>query len=343
MEIQKKKFGQAELFYLKAGRCKLAVTNYGATLVSLIYEKTDKTEKDVILGYDTLEEYEKGTTYFGAAVGRNANRIRNGVYELDGKKYQMAINENENNLHSGPNGYDKRLWNVKTVPGKENTITFSLHSPEGDQGHPGNLDVTVTYTLTEEQELKIEYRGISDQDTIFNMTNHSYYNLDGHDSEKIEDHEIKICASEYTPIDAQLIPDGRLEKVEGTPFDFRKFKRIGEHIGEENTQLKYGGGYDHNFVLEKEPGELKEAADVRCRKSGIGMKVLTDLPGIQFYAGNGIGEQTGKGGVSYHNRSGLCLETQFFPDSINQKQFQSPVLKKGKEFRSTTIYRFYDL
>ncbi len=315
------------------------VTDYGATWVSAVVP--DKTGKcaDVVLGYADVTDYAKNGGYMGATIGRSGNRIGGASFELNGKTYCMEKNENGNNLHSGPDGYDRVIWEMKT-DAEKNSVEFSHHSPHMDQGFPGNFDITVTYTLTEDNALQIAYRGKADQDTIANLTNHSYFNLEGHDSGDILDHVLWIDADAITEADAQSIPTGKLRPVEGTPFDFRTPKRVGQDIEQDNDQLKNGGGYDHNFALNTD-GSMKKVASVTAPVSGRIMEVYTDCVGMQLYTGNFIEDtQISKDGNAYHKRSGLCLETQFFPDAIHHAEFKSPVLKAQEEYRTTTIYKF---
>ena len=315
------------------------VTDYGATLVSVVVPDQNGRHADVVLGYSDVTDYAKNGGYLGATIGRNGNRIGGASFEINGRTFTLGKNENGNNLHSGPDGYDALIWNMKT--NEENlSVTFSHHSPDMEQGYPGNYDVSVTYTLTADNELKIEYLGTCDQDTIANMTNHSYFNLDGHDSGSILDHTLWIDADAITTVDAESIPTGELYPVEGTPFDFRKAKTIGRDINADNDQLKKVGGYDHNFALNTD-GTFKKIAEVTAPVSKRKMEVFTDCVGVQLYTGNYI-ENTwiGKDGKSYEKRGGLCLETQFYPDAIHHENFASPILKAGDTYKTTTVYKF---
>ena len=259
---------------------------------------------------------------------------------IDGTKYQLAVNDGTNNLHSDENqGYHKRLWDAQAG---ENYVTFSLEDKDGSMGFPGNKKVQVTYTLTDENELKLDYNVTSDKKTLINMTNHSYFNLAGHNADNIEAHRLSINASHYTPVFERLIPTGELAEVEGTPFDFRVMKAVGDDIEADDIQLKYGQGYDHNFVLDGYDGTLRKAASVEEPTSGRKMDVYTDQPGIQFYAGNCIAPENGKEGAVYGKRSGLCLETQCFPDAVNQPQFPDVIYGPERPYRTTTIYKFYN-
>ncbi len=317
----------------------IEVTDYGATLVSAVVPAKDGTCADVVLGYADVTDYAKNGGYLGAVIGRCGNRIGGAEFSINGVSYKMEKNENGNNLHSGPNGYDSIIWEMK-ADAEKNTVEFSHHSPDMDQGFPGNFDITVTYTLTDENEIRIAYKGKADQDTIANLTNHSYFNLEGHDSGTILEHVLWIDADAITEADAESIPTGRLLPVEGTPFDFRTPKPIGQDIEQDNEQLKNGGGYDHNFALNTD-GSMKKVACVKAPASGRTMEVYTDCVGMQLYTGNFIEDtQIGKDGRAYHKRMGFCLETQFFPDAIHHENFKSPVLKAGETYETTTIYKF---
>lgn len=319
----------------------MKVTDLGATLVDLIVPDRDGVLRDVVLGYETPQDYIDNTCYFGTVIGRCGNRIDKGRFTINGKTYQLAINDNENNLHSGPDGYDGRRWDVKAVDEAANSITFALASPDGDQGFPGNLQITVTYTLTDDNEVKLHYEGVSDADTVVNLTNHSYFNLAGHESGSVEDQILMIAADYYTPVrDAQSIPTGEIAPVAGTPMDFTTPKPIGRDISADFDQLKFGGGFDHNFALSPKAGTMKKMAEAYSEKTGIVMEAFTDCCGMQFYAGNSIYEQKGKGGVTYGKRHGFCLESHYYPNSINQEGFDSPLLRAGEKYDSETIYRF---
>ncbi len=318
----------------------MKVSDHGATLVSVLMPDREGIMRDVVLGYDTAAEYENHTCYFGATVGRNGNRIDNARIVIEGKEYQLTPNESEHNLHSGPNGFERVLWEVKGHT--DNSITFYHLSTEEEQGFPGNLEVEVTYTLTEENAVEISYQGKADQTTVMNFTNHSYYNLGGHDSGSVEKQKLQILAEAYTPVkDRKSIPTGEIAPVEGTPMDFRHMKAIGQDIGADFEQLKFAGGYDHNYVLSDTAGEMKVMARAYCEETGIAMEASTECCGVQLYAGNFIGEQTGKGGAAYGDRCGFCLESQFYPDAVNQKNFPSSLVKAGETFTTKTIYRFY--
>lgn len=316
------------------------IINLGAAIVSVKMPDKNRTVRDVVLGYDSPVDYQNNTCYFGATIGRNANRIANAKVMLDGTEYSLEQNDNENNLHSGANGFSEKIWTAEEN-GTGNEITFSIISGDLEQGFPGNMTAKVTYTLTDENELGISYEAVTDKTTVANFTNHSYFNLDGHDSGNVEEQELEILASHYTPVvDAKAIPTGEIAEVSGTPMDFRTMKKIGADINDKFEQLIFAGGYDHNYVLDSADGSLRLAARAKAAKSGICMEVYTDCAGIQLYAGNFIGQQIGKGGVSYDSRHGFCLETQYFPNAVNEPTFQTPVLKAGDCYRSTTKYCF---
>ena len=317
----------------------IEVTNYGATLVSVVVPDKNGRHDDVILGYADVTDYAKNGGYLGACIGRSGNRIRTASFEINGVTYHLDKNEKGNNLHSGKNGYNCQIWDME-VNEASSSVTFSRLSPDMEQGYPGNFDVSVTYTLTDENEVRIHYEGKSDKDTIANMTNHTYFNLEGHDSGSILDHVLMIDADGFTEVDDELIPTGVIASVEGTPFDFRTAKPIGRDIEKDHEQLKMGGGYDHNYAL-KADGTVKKVAEVKAPVSRRKMEVFTDCVGVQFYSGNFIEDAwIGKDGKAYHKRGGLCLETQFFPDAIHHENFASPVLKAGELYSTTTVYKF---
>ncbi len=336
--MKKRSFGYAAIYTIenKNGMV-MEVSDFGATLYALTVP--DKTGKliDVVLGFDSPEEYMASTTGFGATVGRNANRIGNAAFTLSGKKYELAKNNGINNLHSGPDYYHCRMWEVKEVT--DNSITLSLHSPDGDQGYPGAVTVDVTYTLTEDNGVCIDYYGVPDEDTVLNMTNHSYFNLNGHDFGNILGHELWLDADAFTPTDKRLIPTGEICPVEGTPMDFRVRKPVGKEIDANYEPLAFAGGYDHNWCLNGS-GSFRKVAELYADVSGLTMKVYTDLPGIQIYAGNFLKEEVGKQGVIYRRRQGICFETQYYPDAVNHSNFPSPICKQGEAYRTRTIYKF---
>lgn len=314
------------------------VTNFGAILVNLFVPDKNGAMADVVLGFDKAEGYFANGSFFGSTIGPSANRIDNASIEINGEKYQLNANDGTNNLHSDDNlGYHKRVWNAEP---KDDCVVFTLED-NATMGFPGNKTVQVTYTVTDGNELKIEYHAASDKPTLINMTNHTYFNLSGHDSGNIEQHRLYIDAFHYTPVYERLIPTGDLVPVEGTPFDFRAMKAIGDDINADDIQLTYGQGYDHNYAIDSYDGSIKKAAEVQDPASGRKMAVYTDQPGIQFYAGSCIKPETGKGGAAYDKRSGFCLETQAFPDSIHQPQFQDVVYGPERSYNTTTIYKFY--
>lgn len=321
-----------------SGMC-VSVIDLGATITSVKVKGNGGKLYDVVLGYDNLVDYQNHTYYFGAAIGRNANRIDHAKITLDGRSFALEANDNENNLHSGTNGFHAMLWEVERE--EPQSITFCCLSRDGEQDFPGNMTAKVTYTLTDEDELVIAYEAVSDQTTVANFTNHSYFNLDGHTSGSVEEQELEILASYYTPvIDSKAIPTGEIVSVAGTPMDFREMKKIGAEIGADFDQLIYAGGYDHNYVLDKADGSMQLAARARAVHSGICMDVYTDCVGIQFYAGNFVENHTGKEGASYGFRHGFCLETQYFPNAVNEKNFKAPLLRPGETYRSNTKYCF---
>lgn len=317
-----------------------SITNYGGRIVSLWVPNNKGGFTDVVLGYDSLKTYQKkGEPFFGALIGRYGNRIAKGKFTLDGHTYQLQLNDGVNTLHGGFDGFFGKVWDAKKV--NDQTLELAYFSKDGEAGYPGNLTVKVTYELTNDNEIKISYQATTDKNTVVNLTNHAYFNLNGDGDSTITDHLLTINADGYTPVDATLIPTGKIEKVAGTPFDFNTATTIGARINESNEQLKYGKGYDHNFVLRKAAG-LQKVATVSSTKTGIVMDILTEEPGLQFYSGNFLTGDThdGKNQQSYPHRSAFCLETQHFPDSPNQASFPSTTLKPGQEYKTVTIYKF---
>ena len=318
------------------------ITNYGGIVVSLrVPDKAGKID-DVVLGYDSLSEYETDNPYFGSLVGRYGNRIAKGKFVLDGKEYRLATNNGVNHLHGGKKGFDKVVWEARDVTDPDGpSILLTYVSRDGEEGYPGTLTVNVTYTLTNRNELKIRYSATTDKPTVVNLTHHSYFNLAGAGNRDILSHELMIAADRFTPVDSTLIPTGVLEEVNGTPMDFRISTPIGKRIDANDPQLKIAGGYDHNFVLNDFSDSLHLAAWVTEHQSGRTMEVWTTQPGLQFYSGNFLdGHNIGKGGKPYKHRYGFCLETQHFPDSPNKPNFPSVMLYPGKVLSSTTVYRF---
>jgi aldose 1-epimerase len=348
-DLERRPFGKTpdgtpvEAFTLRSPRgLEARVITYGAIVQSLQVPDGKGGKVDVVLGFDTLEEYVKDNPYFGCVVGRYANRIAKGRFTLDGKEYRLATNNGPNHLHGGRRGFDKAVWKAAPKEGRDGpALELTYVSKDGEEGYPGTLSVTVTYTVTKDDALRIDYRATTDKPTIVNLSNHSYFNLKGAGSGDILGHEIEIAARRFTPVDETLIPTGELRPVEGTPFDFRKPHPIGERIAAADGQISYGGGYDHNFVLDAGGGKLALAARLKDPASGRAMEVLTDQPGMQFYSGNFMTDKlVGKGGKRYGYRHALCLETQRFPDAPNQPSFPSPRLDPGPEYRQTTVYRF---
>lgn len=336
------KSGEAVTIYdieNKSGE-KVRVTDYGAALVSVIVPDRDGKMQDVLLGYDNVTGYENNTCYFGAVIGRNGNRIANARVTIDGTVYQLDQNDNENNLHSGVKGMDTLIW--KVTEHTENSITLTCRSADREQGFPGNMDAEVRYVLTDDHTVEISYKAVSDQDTVANFTNHAYFNLAGHASGDVLGQELMLKASHFTPVtDSKAIPTGEIAPVAGTPMDFTTAKTIGRDIETNDIQVNYGGGFDHNFVLDKsEKGAFELAAEAYAPQTGIVMKTYTDLPGVQFYSGNFITQQNGKCGAVYHKRQGFCLETQYYPNSVNEPNFEAPFLKAGEVYTSRTSYQF---
>jgi aldose 1-epimerase len=317
----------------------LSLTNYGGIITTLHTPDRKGQSGDIVLGYEKLEEYLARNPFFGCLVGRFGNRIAGGKFTLKGKEYTLAQNNGQNHLHGGTVGFDKVLWAAEpfTTPASVG-VKLTYTSVDGEEGYPGNLAVTVVYTLTDTNEFQIDYNATTDQSTILNLTNHTYFNLRGEGD--ILDHLMQINADSFTPVDNTLIPTGEIRPVTGTPLDFRTPTRIGERIDQKDEQLEYGGGYDQNFVVQGTPGELRVAAVVREPSSGRTLEVLTTQPGVQFYSGNMLPDLTGKGGQAYRRRSGFCLETQHFPDSPNQPAFPSVVLEPGEKYTETTVWKF---
>lgn len=332
---------KVDLFVLSKGQTEVAITNYGARIVSYIVPDKEGRKTDIVVGFDSLEGYLRAEErYYGAIVGRYANRIAKGRFTLEGKEYVLAVNNAPNHLHGGRKGYQDVVWDV--VGSSDDSLTLKYFSPDGEEGYPGNLDVTVKYTLSG-NDLVMDFEATSDKTTVFNITNHAYFNLNGQGSGTILDHQLMINADRYTPIDETSIPFGELSPVEGTPFDFRTPAPIGSRIEEEHGQLKNGTGYDHNFVLNRTEGDqLQSAARAVGDKSGIVLEVLTTEPGIQLYTGNFMkAHHQIKYGFRDEKRAAFCLETQHYPDSPNQPQFPSTVLRPGERFRSQTIFRVH--
>lgn len=334
--------GQAVSLYtlINSRGTEVKITDFGGRIVSLKTADRAGNLADIVLGFDTLEGYLNKNPYFGALVGRYANRIAKGKFELNGHTYELARNNGGNALHGGLRGFDKAVWESQIVDtGNGLALELEYVSKDGEEGYPGTLKVVVTYTLNENNELSMDYRASTDEDTVLNLTNHSYFDLTGQFAGNILNHQVTIHADRFTPVDSNLIPTGELRDVTGTPFDLRKPGPIGARIDEDYEQLKLGWGYDHNFVLNGQG--LRLAASVVDPSTGRKLEVLTTQPGVQFYTGNHLdGSVTGKSGVAYKFRFGFCLETQHFPDSPNKPDFPSTALKPGDQFHEITIFRF---
>ena len=317
---------------------RVSVANIGAALVRVEVPDRQGRLADVVLGFDRAEDYLVNGCFFGVVIGPNANRIGKAAFTLDGATYSLAVNDGINNLHSDRNlGWHKRFWEASVG---EESVTFRLEDRPGSMGFPGAKTAEVTYSLNDRNELQLNYHASSDQRTILNLTNHSYFNLEGHDSGSIEGHELWLGAACYTPADAGSIPTGEIARVKGTPMDFTARKRVGAEIDAEFEQLQFAGGYDHNWVIDNWDGTLRHFATVRAPMSGRVMEAYTTLPGVQFYAGNFIEQETGKGEAAYRYRGGMCLETQYFPDSANKPAFPSCFFGGERVYDSVTVYRF---
>ena len=315
------------------------ILNYGCTIKNVFVPTKDGKKVDVVLGYDTAEAYFDNDCFLGATVGPTANRIACARYSIDGKEFKLPVNDGPNNLHTDMEiGFHKRIWDAKEG---DNCVEFTLKAADGDMGFSGNRVFTLTYTLDEYNNLELHYHATSDAKTLINMTNHVYFNLGGHNSGSILDHELTLNASRFTPvIDRAAIPTGELAEVAGTVFDFTKAKEIGQDINADVEQLQCVGGYDHNFCVDGEEGVLRQAAFAKSPKSGITLKCLTTLPGIQLYVGNFLKSKVGKENTEYKPRDGFCLETQFYPNSVNQKGFPDPIFGPDREYDCVTVYQF---
>ncbi|MHC4474501.1 MAG: aldose epimerase family protein [Planctomycetota bacterium] len=350
MDIQRQTFGkmsdgtEVELYTLtNANGVRARIMTYGAIVVSLEVPDRDGKLGDIVLGFDSLEEYLKDHPYFGCIVGRYGNRIGNATFTLDGVNYQLAANNNGNHLHGGINGFDKQVWDGEPVK-QDNAVGVELSylSKDGEEGYPGNLSCTVIYTLTNTDELKVEYEATTDKPTPVNLTHHGYFNLAGAGEGDILGHELILNADRFTPVDNGLIPTGELRPVKGTPLDFTKPTAIGARINQDDQQLEFGLGYDHNFVLNSGGGKLTLAAKLYEPTTGRVMEIHTTEPGIQFYSGNFLdGTNIGKGGKVYKHRYAFCLETQHFPDSPNKPDFPSVILEPGQKYTHVTVHKFY--
>lgn len=348
MSVQKQSFGktregaEATLYILKnKNGMTVTLSDFGANIVNILVPDKEGKFDDVVLGYDDVTGYEVNTPGFGSFIGRNANRIGGAAFVLNDKKYELEKNDGENNLHSGSKSYNKFMYEVETFEDEDSvSVEFSRLSPHMEQGFPGNLDISVTYTLTDENELVIEYLAVSDKDTIVNLTNHSYFNLAGHKSGSILDQLVMLNADKFTPTDDALIPTGEIRDVTGTPMDFRKLKSLGQDIEADYEPLKQAGGYDHNFVLNISGNDVEKAGELIDEKSKRKMEIFTNMPGIQLYTGNFLDGEVGKDKFSYQKLAGVCFETQYFPDSCNKPQFPASVLKAGNEYDFVTVFKF---
>ena len=347
-KITRGNFGTANgtacsLFTLtNANGVSISVSDYGGIVTQLMVPDKNGKAADVTLGYNSAERYVENSPYFGAIVGRYGNRIAKAVFSLEGVTYKLAVNNGENNLHGGIKGFDKVMWNVKekTAPGAVG-LELSYVSKDGEEGFPGTLSVTANYRLTDANEFKIDYLAKTDKTTIVNLTQHAYFNLKGEGNGDILDHEVMLNADAYTPVSETLIPTGEIASVKATPMDFTSPRKVGDRIEADFQQLKFGAGYDHNWVInQKAKGQLTLAGAVYEPKSGRLMEVFTTEPGVQLYCGNFLDGMIGKSGKPYGRRSGLCLETQHFPDSPNKPQFPTVVLKPGDTYKTTTVYKF---
>ncbi len=345
MALKKRSFGvtadgrEVFLYTLEnSNGVKAEVTDFGANLVNVFVPDGEGELADVVLGFDDVKGYEVNGSFFGAVVGPNANRIGGAVFTIDGVEYTLAKNDGANNLHSDRElGYHKQIWDVEEG---DNIITFTIKDTDGNMGFPGNKVLSLTYTLDEENALTLKYHGTSDKKTVLNPTNHTYFNLDGHKSGSIEGHIMLLKASTFTPATPDSIPTGEIASVKGTPMDLTEGKVVGKEIDADYEQLVWAGGYDHNWIIDGWDGSLREFATVTGPVSGRKMIAYTTLPGVQFYAGNFIMSEEGKDGAVYKKRSGLCLETQYYPNSINIPAFPSCVYGEGREYDSVTVYKF---
>lgn len=348
MRIKREVFGkimnevEVDIFTLSNSKgMEAKITNLGGAIVTLKVPDSKGELDDVVLGYDTPQKYLEKGPYLGAIIGRCANRIENGVFKINNVEYKLAKNS-RHHLHGGNRGFDKVLWEAEIINSGDNqALQLSYLSKDGEEGYPGNLSVKVIYSVSEDNELRIDYRAITDKDTIVNLTNHSYFNLSGHSAGNVLEHKVMINASKFTPSSKESIPTGEILEVDETPMDLRKLTTVKERIFSDYEQLSFANGFDHNWVLDVSGEVPDKAGEVVDEKSGRIMEVYTTKPGVQFYTGNFLaGGPTGKEGVTYENRDGLCLETQFFPNAARCSKFKSPILKVGEEYKHTTIYKF---
>lgn len=351
MSIIKKDFGKTKdginvnIFTMvnKIGM-KAEICTYGGTVVSLTAPDRNGNFDDIVLGYDNINSYENGDKYFGALIGRCSNRIEHGKFKINNTEYSVAINNGPNHHHGGIKGFDKVIWNAEILSNENNQLKLSYFSKAGEEGYPGNLNVNIIYSLTDDNSLEIHYHAISDADTVVNLTNHSYFNLGGHSSGTILDHKLMINADTFTVNDEFSVPTGEIRNVSGSPMDFTSLKTIGENINSDYEQIKLGGGYDHNWMLNAHGDISKLAAKLIDESTGRVMDMYTTSPGVQFYTSNFLdGSDIGKGNAHYVRRSGVCLEAQFVPNAINNDKFTSPLLKANEEYNHTTIYKFSTL
>ena len=349
LKIEKKEFGTTEdnvtvyQFVLSnKNGMEISVINYGGIITSLKAKDRNGKYQDIVLGFNSLPPYEDENPYFGALIGRYGNRIANGNFKLDGQSYKLDINNPPNHLHGGLKGFHKVVWNPKEIINDRNvSLELTYLSKHMEEGYPGNLDVKVTYTLNNKDELSVFYEAETDKKTIINLTQHSYFNLSGNFSNDILDHEIRINADSFLPVDETLIPTGEIRSVLGSPFDFRKSKLIGQDIDTNNKQIEFGKGYDHCWVINNKNNGLRSVASAYHYESGRVLDVYSDLPGLQFYSGNFLDGTLKSKKVGYYElRSGFCLETQHYPDSPNQENFPSVILKPGEVYKSNTVFKF---
>lgn len=320
------------------------ISDFGGIVVSLMVPDKNGRIDDVVLGYDKPEDYFRKGPYFGAAIGRHANRIEGAVFELNGTVYNVAMNDGKNHLHGGNKGFDKVLWNSAIIyDGKNDALELIYLSKDGEENYPGNLEVKIIYALTDKNELKIDYYAVSNKDTVVNLTNHSYFNLSGHSSGTIREHYMMINADKFTAINDECIPTGEIREVTGTPMDFTRPVQVGKGLESTEQQIAYGQGYDHNWILNVSGKLPEKAVEVIDYNSGRALEVYTTKPGVQFYSGNFLDGSRGKGGAVYDKWAGLCLETQYFPNSLKHAHFPSSILRKNEEYRHTTIYKLYNL
>lgn len=351
MAIEKKFFGkmpngrEVDIYTLEnTNKMRVEICTYGGTIISSFIPGNSGKLYDVILGYDTLEDYIHGDKYFGALIGRFGNRIQYGKFTLNGHEYNLAQNNGENHLHGGIKGFDKVVWDAEIADNSTNTLKLSYFSADNEEGYPGNLNVTVTYTLTEDNAIEINYNAVSDKDTIINLTNHSYFNLSGHSSGDVLKQKLMINADSFTVNDKYSIPTGEIREVKDTPMDFRTLTPIGKNINSDYEQILFGNGYDHNWVLNTNGSDKVKAAQAIDEDTGIVLDVYTTTPGIQFYSANFLdGSDIGKDKAIYNKRNAFCLETQYFPNSINCSKFKSPILKAGEIYKNKTVYKFSTL